>query len=64
MENIVLILAVLALLGTTAALILGLINTVRTDKNQAKRSNRLMKVRVGLQAVSIALIALLVVLSA
>lgn len=62
MNTTLLILAIAAMLATAAALILGLINTVRNDKKKNKRANNLMRWRVGLQALAIALIAALIAL--
>nr|WP_321360449.1 twin transmembrane helix small protein [uncultured Hyphomonas sp.] len=51
------------LYGTLAALLvvlgLGIANLARTDENQPSRSNKLMRLRVFIQAIAIALLVLI-----
>lgn len=57
------ILLVLALLGTLASLFLGLVGFVRHGSADPERSNRLMRWRVMMQAATIALFALWLMMS-
>ena len=49
----------LALAVLLVILVLGLVNLTRTDENQPSRSNKLMRLRVLVQAVAIALLCAL-----
>ncbi|WP_084399286.1 twin transmembrane helix small protein [Henriciella aquimarina] len=48
-----------ALVVLVGVLIAGLVNLTRTDPNQASRSNKLMRMRVLVQAIAIALLCAL-----
>lgn len=48
-----------ALAGIVIVLFIGLANLVRTDENQASRSNKLMRLRVMFQAGAIAFLVLI-----
>ncbi|MBP9694095.1 MAG: twin transmembrane helix small protein [Alphaproteobacteria bacterium] len=64
MNSVVAIVLVFALVAVFATLVLGLINMLRGDsKEQSARSNQLMRWRVVLQGVAIALFLLLMFLS-
>lgn len=64
MNSVVAIILVFALVAVLATLILGLINMVRDDsKEQSSRSNQLMRWRIFLQGIAIALFLLLMFLS-
>ncbi|MEZ5997400.1 MAG: twin transmembrane helix small protein [Hyphomonas sp.] len=52
-----------ALVGLLIVLGLGLANLARTDENQPSRSNKLMRMRIFIQAVAIVLLVLLGFLS-
>ncbi len=52
-----------AMFGTVAVLFVGVISMARGGKFHDKYSNKLMRMRVGLQALAIALLALLLLLS-
>lgn len=52
-----------AMFGTVAVLFVGVILMARGGKFHDKYSNKLMRMRVGLQALAIALLALLLLLS-
>lgn len=53
----------LAMFGVLAALIFGVLSMLRGGPFNAKYSNKLMRARVGLQALALALFALLLLLS-
>ncbi|MBK8197844.1 MAG: twin transmembrane helix small protein [Acidobacteria bacterium] len=59
MQNLLTIAFYLALAGIVVVLGFGLFNLIRTDENQASRSNKLMRLRVIFQAVAIGLIVLI-----
>lgn len=59
MQTVLTIAFYVALAGVLVILALGLINLVRSDERQASRSNQLMRLRVGVQAVAVALLVLL-----
>lgn len=64
MNSVVAIVLVFALVAVFATLVLGLINMLRGDsKEQSSRSNQLMRWRVILQGIAIALFLLLMLLS-
>lgn len=48
-----------ALAGIVIVLFIGLANLIRTDENQASRSNKLMRLRVLFQAGAIAFLVLI-----
>jgi uncharacterized membrane protein len=49
----------IALIGLVVILVLGLVNLTRTDASQASRSNKLMRLRVLMQAIAIGLLVAL-----
>lgn len=59
MQNALTIAFYVALAGVLVILALGLINLVRSDERQASRSNQLMRWRVGVQAIAVALLVVL-----
>lgn len=59
MANLLTIGFYVALAALLVILILGLVNLTRTDENQPSRSNKLMRLRVLVQAVAIALLCAL-----
>lgn len=59
MENVLTIAFYIALAGVFVILAMGLINLVRKDAGQASRSNKLMRMRVAVQAIAIGLLVLL-----
>lgn len=64
MNSVVAIVLAFALVAVFATLVLGLINMLRGDsKEQSSRSNQLMRWRVILQGIAIALFLLLMFLS-
>ena len=56
MANLLTIGFYVALAALLVILILGLVNLTRTDENQPSRSNKLMRMRVLVQAIAIALL--------
>jgi hypothetical protein len=62
MKTILMILVVLAMLGTLGVLLAGMLGLARQDGAAAGRSNRLMRWRVILQGVTLALFVLLLLL--
>ena len=52
-----------ALAGVFIVLVLGLINLVRQDENQASRSNKLMRMRVLMQFVAIMILVAIGILT-
>lgn len=56
MQNLLSIAFFIALALLVVVLLVGIINLARTDENQATRSNKLMRMRVIVQAVVIALL--------
>ena len=56
MANILTIGFYIALAVVVVVLVMGLVNLTRTDGNQASRSNKLMRIRVLVQAIAIALL--------
>lgn len=63
METVLSIAFYVALAVVFVILAMGLINLVRKDEGQASRSNKLMRMRVAVQAVAIGLLVLLGVVS-
>lgn len=59
MQTVLTIAFYIALAGVLVILALGLINLVRNDPNQPSRSNQLMRMRVAVQAVAVALLVVL-----
>lgn len=59
MEQVMQTLFYLALAALFFILMLGLVNLVRTDPDQPSRSNKLMRMRVIMQAICVALILVL-----
>lgn len=59
MANILTIGFYIALAVLLVILVLGLVNLTRTDPDQPSRSNKLMRLRVIMQAVAIALLCAL-----
>ena len=59
MENLLTIGFYIALAALLVVLVLGLVNLTRTDPDQASRSNKLMRMRVVLQAIAIAILCAL-----
>lgn len=56
MQNLLSIAFFIALALLVVVLLVGIINLARTDENQATRSNKLMRMRVIVQAVVVALL--------
>ncbi|MEZ5954034.1 MAG: twin transmembrane helix small protein [Hyphomonas sp.] len=59
MPQFLMILFYIALAGLLVVLGLGLANLARTDENQPSRSNKLMRMRLFIQAAAIVLLVLL-----
>lgn len=59
MANLLTIGFYVALAALLVVLVMGLVNLTRTDPDQASRSNKLMRLRVVLQAVAIAILCAL-----
>lgn len=59
MPQILTIVFYILLAGLLVVLGLGIANMVRTDENQPSRSNRLMRMRIIVQAVAIAVLVLI-----
>lgn len=56
MQSFLMIAFYVALAILLVVLILGIANLARTDKNQPSRSNQLMRMRIFVQAIAIALL--------
>lgn len=56
MQNLLSIAFFIALALLVVVLLVGILNLARTDENQATRSNKLMRMRVIVQAVVVALL--------
>lgn len=56
MQNLLSIAFFVALALLVVVLLVGILNLARTDENQATRSNKLMRMRVIVQAVVVALL--------
>jgi hypothetical protein len=61
--HVVTYLVLIAMFGTLAVLAVGVISMVRGGPFNAKYGNKLMRMRVGMQALALALFALLLFLS-
>lgn len=59
MTNILTIAFYIAIAALVVVLVLGITNLARSDNGQASRSNKLMRLRVLVQAVAIALLCAL-----
>ena len=63
MKTFILIITILAMIGVFASLIYGLINMSKTGKENRKKSNKMMWLRVYVQGIAIALMFVFAVLS-
>ena len=59
MTNILTIAFYIAIAALVVVLVLGITNLARSDNGQASRSNKLMRLRVLVQAIAIALLCVL-----